>query len=128
VAAKGNGNGTYETTDATPKEGNNYYRLKMYDKDGKFTYSYVLLIKVSKDGKIEFVMYPNPVKNQLVISPANINGKININIYNQQGQKVVSKQITNAATAISVAHLPKGIYMVQMIANGITETQKLIKE
>ena len=128
VAAKGNGNATYQTIDYAPAVGNNYYRLKMFDRDGKFSYSYVVLIKVSKDGKIEFVMYPNPAKDQLVISPTGISGKININIFNQQGQKIISKQVTNATTAINITNLPKGIYMVQMIADGKVETQKMIKE
>ncbi len=128
VNAAGNGNNRYNSQDNQPQTGNNYYRLKMIDKDGNFTYSYVVLIKVSKDGKLEFVLYPNPVKDQLVIANAGITGKVDINIFNQQGQKVMSRQINGGTTAISVSQLPAGIYMVQLIANGKIAINKLIKQ
>jgi hypothetical protein len=128
VNAAGSGNNTYQSIDNAPQAGNNYYRLKMFDKDGKFTYSYVALIKVSKDGKAEFVMYPNPAKDQLMISPASTGGVVSLNIYNQHGQKVMSKQIPAATTTISVSTLPTGVYTVQVIADGVSETHKLIKE
>ncbi len=128
VQAVGSGDNSYSGVDDNPQFGNNYYRLKMIDKDGRFTYSQVLLIKVSKDGKLEFVMYPNPAKDQLIISLAGVRGAANINIYNQQGQKVLTRKVEAAATTMSIAHLPAGIYMVQLLADGISEVNKLVKE
>lgn len=40
------GGGNYTTVDQQPFNGNNYYRLKMLHKDGKFTYSIILLVKM----------------------------------------------------------------------------------
>ena len=47
-----------------------YYRLQMFDKDGHFTYSKV--VKVDLSAKIEFSLYPNPVKNNLFVQINNI--------------------------------------------------------
>lgn len=127
VNAIGNGNHNYLNYDELPQPGNNYYRLKMVDRDGKITYSYILLVKVSKNGKVEFVMYPNPAHDQLIISPSGVSGIFNMNIFNQHGQKVLSRQLAAGTSSISIAHLPKGIYTVQLIADGIAEVSKLIK-
>ncbi len=126
--AMGGGNNNYNTIDVKPITGNNYYRLKMVDKDGKFIYSAILLIRVSASGKFEFVMYPNPVKDVLIIAPAGTSSPVEVNIYNQEGQKVMAKQISPATATISVGHLPKGIYIVKLISNGATMVQKLIKD
>lgn len=128
VNANGSGGADYNTIDVHPLEGNNYYRLKMVDKDGKFSYSNILLVKVSKDSKFEFVMYPNPVKDVLIIAPSGTTGPVNITIYTQQGQKVLAKQIGPVTTSISVGHLPKGVYVVQLISNGAVEVGKLVRE
>ena len=128
VSAVGRGSNSYATLDASPVAGNNYYRLKMVDKDGKFSYSPVLLIKLGKAGKAEFTMYPNPAKDQLVIAASGVTGNVTVTIYNQQGQRVMNRQIAASTTTLSVAHLPAGMYMVQFMADGVSVVNKLIKE
>lgn len=126
--ALGRGSNNYNTTDAKPQTGSNYYRLKMVDKDGKFIYSSILLAKVSAEDKFKFVMYPNPVKDVLIIAPTGMAFPVQINIYNQKGQKVIAKQISRSATILPVGHLSKGMYIVQVISNGVVEVKKLIRE
>lgn len=126
--AVGSGNNNYNTIDAHPLSGNNYYRLKMIDKDGKFTYSAILLVRVSASGKFEFVMYPNPVNDVLVIAPAGTASPVQVSIYNQEGQKVMTRKISPATTTISVSHLPKGVYMIKLVSDGVIKVKKLIKE
>ena len=128
VNAAGRGNNNYSAIDLDPQSGNNYYRLKMYDKDGKFEYSAILFIKVSKDGKTAFVMYPNPAKDQLVVSPSGATGPVNVVIYNQQGQQVFSKKIAPVTTTLSIGHLPRGVYVVHVISNNTNQASKLVKE
>jgi len=50
-----------------PAEGNNYYRLKMVDIDGQFTYSPVVKINVS-NASSGITAYPNPVTDFLQIN------------------------------------------------------------
>lgn len=50
----------YNYIDMNPLEGHNYYRMKNYDLDGKFTYSKI--IDVYRDPNFSVRIYPNPVK------------------------------------------------------------------
>ncbi|HEX6913830.1 MAG TPA: T9SS type A sorting domain-containing protein, partial [Chitinophagaceae bacterium] len=49
--------------------GTNYYRLKMVDKDGSYRYSAIVTVQVKEDAG-SLSVYPNPVRNELVISSA----------------------------------------------------------
>ena len=62
VKAAGNSqlNRAYTFTHEKLATGNNYYRLKMNDADGKFTYSPIVKIEWT-GGKQGFSVYPNPV-------------------------------------------------------------------
>ena len=53
----------YDFTDAAPLQGKNYYRLKMVDIDGQYTFSKIILLQRDVQGKI--FLYPNPVANTL---------------------------------------------------------------
>jgi Bacterial Ig-like domain (group 2)/Secretion system C-terminal sorting domain len=122
------GNGSYDALDDMPITGKNYYRLKIVGKDSTFNYSVVRLIKVVKDGGGVFSVYPNPVKDKLtIIFLPDANAITKVKMINQQGQKVLVKEITGN-TPLSIAYLPKGIYMLQLLANGQMKTVKLIKE
>jgi len=128
INAMSRGSNNYNTIDVKPQTGNNYYRLKIVDKDGKFTYSAILLVRVSAKGKLEFVMYPNPAKDVLVIATAGTVNPVQFDIYTQQGQKVMSKKISAATTALSVAHLPKGLYIVKLSSGADVQVKKLIRD
>ena len=55
------GNHSYSFTDPSPRAGANFYRLKMVDTSGTFTYSST--IKIQAKGKTDLLsVYPNPVK------------------------------------------------------------------
>ncbi len=46
VAAAGSGANSYTATDAQLQTGDNYYRLRSVDKDGRYTYSKIILLQV----------------------------------------------------------------------------------
>lgn len=76
-------------------------------------------------------IYPNPVvDNQftIAVSPS-ITDKVMITIYNMIGQSVYKESATAINNAILVrpsALLKAGVYMVEMVNNGKTNTQKII--
>ena len=121
------GNGNYNTLDVAPQKGYNYYRLKMVDKDGRFSYSNVEMVKSLNDAIFSFIMYPNPNNGLLVVEPSQSNKPVIVSIFDQQGRLLLVKQITGK-TPIAIHHLAKGIYTVKMIINGEVKTGKLIKQ
>nr|MCU0321649.1 hypothetical protein [Chitinophagaceae bacterium] len=92
IAPKGNASNSYSTTDAGLTNGKHLYRLKMMDKDGKFTYSNVITLEVSS--RSLFVLnqnYPNPVKGSTQLSyQLTGEGKVVIDLFTQDGRRVAS--------------------------------------
>jgi hypothetical protein len=76
-------------------------------------------------------IFPNPVvDNQFTIAvSSSITDKVAITIYNMIGQSVYKESaaaINNAIVVRPTALLKAGVYMVEMVNNGKTNTQKII--
>jgi len=132
VKASGNSttNKTYQFTDAQAGKSlanqNIYYRLKMVDVDGRFTYSPVRLVNFT--GKaVMLTLYPNPVNTVLTIkSPATQTG-VTYNINDQGGRRVLTGTLQHIATTVDVRKLPPGIYYVQ-VNDGLKQTYNIVKQ
>lgn len=111
---------------------NYYYRLKMVDKDGKFTYSNILKVSNSKNDKFKFEVYPTLTKGEITGTVANNKIEIaTIQIINNNGQ-VVSKQsfqTVNGSNTFkaNISNQSNGMYLVQIISSNGIFTQKIVK-
>ncbi len=76
--------------------------------------------------KLDFKVYPNPVKDILNISyTQNIT---NIEVYNLLGQKVATKAVNTNQGQVGMSHLASGTYLVKITADNQTKTIKVIKQ
>ena len=123
----------YSYFDASISNGNNFYRIKVTEKDGTIKYSTILNIKLSQGSGI--VIYPNPIKGKVInVQFQNTNEAMyQIHIFNQIGQTIYTQQLQHTGrTAAYVVALPaniaKGIYSVQISNNSVKTTQKIIVE
>lgn len=127
VAAK-NATGThnYAFNDEKPSLGVNYYRLKMIDKDGSYTFSKIE--KVLIGDKNEITVFPNPVKDILTVTyNANTNGTISIR--NLEGKNVAQLKTSNAGfSAINVNNLVPGIYYAVIESGTEKQVIKFVKQ
>ncbi|MCY7291836.1 MAG: T9SS type A sorting domain-containing protein, partial [Ferruginibacter sp.] len=118
------GNYQFNTTQSN---GKNYYRLKIIDKDGSFTYSKVIPISTSCSDKVVKV-FPNPVKVDQLLN-VNISGydaSVKGDLYSSTGQFVKSYVLKNGANNLSVENMAQGFYTLRVSENGsVTETFKL---
>lgn len=73
---------------------------------------------------LKFDLYPNPVLNEFTIRLENDIKLINVNIYNNLGQLIISKN----KEIIETTQLSKGIYYVEVITNQGKSTKKIIIE
>jgi len=127
VKAIGSGDNSYATVDAYPQTGTNYYRLKLVNKDGSFTYSNIVSIQVGSNGNTPFVVCPNPTSRQLIVNYVAANNAI-ISIYNLTGQKVLSIPTNGQPkTTIDVSNLANGTYLLQYNSDTETLVSKFIK-
>jgi Secretion system C-terminal sorting domain len=121
-----NGNKNYTWFDANPFNGNNYYRIKAIDNDGKFMYSVILLVKIS--GNKNFTVYPNPAKRgeYLQVSLQNIAAS-KIEIINTAGQVVYSNssKLTGNVSISLPGALPVGQYLLRVTSTTEVKMQKI---
>jgi hypothetical protein len=97
TAATGNGRSSvnYGVADAAPYTGNNYYRIRSNDINGKAEYTKAVKVFMGS-AKPEITIRPNPITDgmihlQFMNEPE---GKYGIRLLNKAGQVMVSKQIT----------------------------------
>ena len=88
----------------------------------------------AKQGKNKLVLYPNPVVNQVNIKfVSNLNGIVNVQVFNLSGQLVKELQPANVqrgenTTKINVEELDRGTYIVRTLVDGVSTTGKFIKQ
>lgn len=133
VISKGNSsNAKYDFVDKAYLKGNNFYRLRIVDKNGQTAFSGIVKVYIN-DFKLVKI-YPNPVASGMLnISLSNElhNKPITVQVVNQLGQVVISKHFegTNGNIAIPVKSLSNGNYTAVVInGKSIIATNKFIKE
>lgn len=122
----------YTAYDTRALYGNNFYRLKMVDIDGQFSYSNIVLVK-NTDGVKQLTVFPNPVDNELQVQvPNGIKEEAVLQVQDISG-KILRQQtlpLNGMVTYTSVVTngLSKGIYLLVVLHNGSKETVKFIKQ
>ncbi len=116
----------YEFYHPNPLNGKNYYRLKMVNKDGSFSYSPVRLVNFGKGIMVN--VYPNPVRDKMQISISKTDNKPSaIRIMNMFGQVMLSKSV-QSFTEIDTRTWQSGTYVVQVDDGSSLQTFKVIKQ
>ena len=117
-----NDQSAYSFEDEQPKQGNNFYRLKMVDLNGKYTYSNVLLVTISFSNN-QVSVYPNPAADFVTLQYSAINNQqLMVEIFDYSGRKFLSKNFTsvkgqNYFTIPEIKSLSTSIYIIK-ITNG----------
>ncbi|PWJ60358.1 putative secreted protein (Por secretion system target) [Dyadobacter jejuensis] len=122
---QGSNAGTYTTVDASPNEGDNYYRLKMMDKDGTYSFSRLVSVTVERNGR--YVSVENPVSNKRIMVRTNL-ADPRFTLLSVVGTEIAIKKLGQSGENISldVSHLPTGVYILQVMAEGRYLTKKIL--
>ncbi|MEL7221277.1 MAG: M4 family metallopeptidase [Bacteroidota bacterium] len=104
-----------------------FYRLRQEDFNGQQHYSAIRELQL--ESKLSWHLAPNPVHHQLQL---NLEGQwpenTRIEITNLQGQMIASYSKAEALLGVfSVAHLPAGVYLVQLSTTDYHQTQRFVK-
>ena len=126
------GNSTWENEYSyqfVMQQGNNYFfRLKMIDQNGLFTYSGIRNLASCNIKIYQIVISPNPVKGKVNISnlPA---GKNKLMLYGIKGQLLQTIYSTSEIVTMDLNKYVAGIYLLRIEdVNGNKTTEKIIKE
>jgi hypothetical protein len=124
-----NGNGSirldYTFTDNSPQNGQNLYRLKQLDFDGKFEYSLIKTVVFENGNNIS--IYPNPTEGRVNIT--GLQGNEQIVIYDVSGRLLHQFKVASNSTTISLDEkLSSGTYQISIInADNQVSSYKVIK-
>ncbi len=97
-------------------DANQYYRLKLIDNEGKFSYSQTITLNF-KLSNLNFSVYPNPAKDNINIQLKNLNTNCVLQLVDATGKVVKKIDSISNDIHISTKHLVNGMYHIQVIEN-----------
>ena len=134
VGAAGNSSSMnqYVFIDGSPARGNNFYRLKLLDADGKSGYSRIIMIKTGDD-RPSIDIFPNPVTEKTLVFQLNSydKGSFQVELYNSVGQVVYKTGIDyQGGSLIQTLKLPgnivQGFYHLKIYSGNVRVDRKLV--
>lgn len=125
----------YSCNDARPNAGNNYYRLKQIDKDGKFSYSSMILLNRKVSEITLSNIYPNPTNRELnLVITSHKSEKVMIVITDLTGKIIMQRSIQLAIgdnkQMMNIQNLSAGTYLIKALCNSGCESaaQRIVKQ
>ena len=100
----------YLFTHANLDIGTHYYRLKIVDKDGSFSYSVIKSVVVINT---DLAVYPNPTSDMIYLPRELVNGTHSFRIMTTTGIAIYSSSVV-PTTGIDVRNLPSGLYLIEV--------------
>jgi len=119
----------YTFTDKTITVSVNYYRLKMIDKDGSYTYSKTLK-SIVDDMQTSFTVFPNvsSIGETVFVGYKNTSTNVELKVMNLNGQVISRYKLTgfSGTQTIKTNNLAKGVYIISLLEKDILLQKKLI--
>ncbi len=128
VKSKGNSSQIqqYSFEDQNFLNGQNYYRLKQIDLDGRFSYSKIVSIDFSDFQTIK--LYPNPVKNMLRVEGLNPLKNTTLSIVDASGKLIQQLGTMSRSYTYDLQNLSNGTYYLKVEADKKITKLKFVKE
>ena len=117
---------TYLYTHLNPPT-SSYYRIKMLDQSGNFSYS--KMIHIAKKEKGTMWVYPNPTSGTLRGEIKDTEGqRIQLEVINMLGLVIHAQEFVGSKVDIDLSDIPDGVYIIQAsTATGNKYISKIIK-
>jgi hypothetical protein len=126
-AGESKGQASYDFTDSNPVAGDNYYRLKMADRDGSFAFSQIRKVSWADGG---LAVFPNPAVDQLEVDVKEWSNVAKVRILNAGGATVKeTREIAGSGGKyLSLTGFKPGNYILQIIyRDGSSERTHFVK-
>ena len=103
-----------------------YYRLRLVDIDGKFSYSSIVVVRMN-GSKNQINIYPNPATDFVNAElGGNAKGDYSLQLIDATGRTVNTRTVTNAQSnqliTIQRAGLSGGVYVLKIVSSHYNET------
>ncbi len=108
-----------------------YYRLKVFDKDGKFDYSDEVVTNYQCKEKLSFEIYPNPAVSEVSLDfSSGFENDLILKVYDNTGKVVMllnNVELDNDNThVLDINRLPEGIYRMNIQSGSEVFNKNLI--
>lgn len=110
VDAAGSGDFQYSYNDHNSNDGINYYRLKISDLDGTYTFSRIIALK--GNSKLA-IIYPNPAATLVTFRVSDTLLKTTAGLYDMTGRLMQTIMITSNQQPLNTKSLANGIYILK---------------
>lgn len=125
---------TYQYKDAavSSSTGVVIYRIRFVENTRESYYSDVRIVRLDKaDDAVKITTFPNPVADQVQVTlPSAWQGKaVMLELFNGNGSRVQSQQVTNAAATevLKLNNLSHGFYVVKATCGNAVAQQRIVK-
>lgn len=132
LSGAGNSNAplSYAVTDASPREGYNYYRIRQVDFDGQTSVSATRQAYFSGQGPAEMLAYPNPVQKQVSIDLGTYEGVARVEVYDLSGTRHLTESVEvvqGLPHALNLSGLPTGTYLLRATGTHLNASKMILK-
>lgn len=121
---------SYRFVDDIPFIGVNYYRLKQVDFSGEFSFSSVIAVSIEKEGDEEFIVFPNPIQNELNIrfkESSEYEIFVSIHDINKRSVKEFTIPAYELKNNMDLSDLPPGVYSLNIHSRKIRSSSLFVK-
>ncbi|MEO8961534.1 MAG: ELWxxDGT repeat protein [Ginsengibacter sp.] len=118
------GHQNYRIYDEQPAQGSNFYRLKMIDIDGSFTYSKIT--RVDFNMKVQVRLSPNPTGKELKIS--NVGAYQLLQVIDAGGRVVHQEKISDEQVVTNIQTLLPGNYVLRLTGKNVQKSLQFVKQ
>ncbi|UEG50891.1 ice-binding family protein [Ferruginibacter lapsinanis] len=120
---------SYSFWDEHPLTGINYYRLKLTEASGKYSYSPIVTAILKAPLEFSVVAYPNPVINTLtMIIKGTIGKNAVINMTDISGRKIKTIMVKDNRVEINMTSMTTGVYFVKYLDENGSRIVKINKQ
>ncbi|MFM2385356.1 MAG: hypothetical protein RL660_113 [Bacteroidota bacterium] len=116
---------TYSYVDETPLAGNNFYRVRIVDKQGKFTYSNIVTLISEEAGAIR--IFPNPTASELNIDLTASTAPTHVMLVGSNGQLVYQEVHMTGMSKLDLSNLAQGTYILKLQTKQRQYSYKILK-
>ena len=124
----------YQYFDASGSAGDHFYRLKMVNVDGTYSYSNIVLVKIATGGSAAVQVLGNPVAAACTLRIVAVSaGQVNLRLADLSG-KVLWAGSARVGVGANTVVLPgmdrfaAGVYVLSVEGGQVKETVKVVKE
>lgn len=135
LAISQNGGTSNETISRTYTAGTYFVRVYGYQNANNASNCYTLRVQRGTATRGEELVtqtpltaFPNPARNTVTLQMPGLKGMADIRVFDMYGKLVQTQTSSQPQVQVSLARLPRGIYLVKVSSEAGEETVKVVKE